>query len=170
MQDESGCCYLHCISSLMWGVAWACWEERSLLTVGACPQPLHLPALWGGRRGGSRGCGDGFHVLSRALGMAAGRGSWQPFHSVAGLIPKQHQTSLPGAGNKTRMKVKKKNKKKNALGLEASSQGCRTVRSRVTSRPSAVCHGGLFALAPSENQHQVERRQEKLEFPLACPV
>lgn len=41
MQDESGCCYLHCISALTAGAAWARWEDRSQLAAGACPQSLH---------------------------------------------------------------------------------------------------------------------------------
>lgn len=63
--------------------------------------PSLRPASSPGRtRGLQRGCGDGFPVLSRALGTAAGPGLWQPSHSMAALVPKQHQASLPGIPGK----------------------------------------------------------------------
>lgn len=49
VQDESGCCYLHCISSLMvLGAARARWEEPSLLAEELVPSPCIQPAPWDG--------------------------------------------------------------------------------------------------------------------------
>lgn len=82
VQDESGRCYLHCISSLMvLGAARARWEEPSPLAGEPVPGPCTQPAPWGGHRGCPQGCGDGSHVLCRASAP-------------------QHR-SLPGAGKET---------------------------------------------------------------------
>lgn len=72
MQAESGCCYLHCISSLtVWGAAWARWmipaRRRSLSPVPALGQ---LPGdgaeaaagLWGWFPCALQGSGDGSRV------------------------------------------------------------------------------------------------------------
>lgn len=73
MQAESGCCYLHCISSLtVWGAAWARWmipaRRRSLSPVpalGQLPGDGAEPAagLWGWFPRALQGSGDGSRVM-----------------------------------------------------------------------------------------------------------
>lgn len=160
MQDESGCCYLHCISALTAGAAWARWEDRSQLAAGACPQSLHSASSPGRAQSLSSGLWRWFPCALQ------GPGSRQPFPSVVGLIPKQQQTVLPAAGTRTAVCPLKPSCCRPVL---------RAVRSRVT-----VCHGGITALIRSELQPGVstswrEGRRNMflrpgLEQPPACAV